>query len=82
MSPDRDRIRCVIVDDHALLLDLLVGLVGGIPGLDVTATATDVVDAERLAALDRVDLLIVDRQLKTGDGMDVVRRVQAGHPDM
>ena len=74
--------QCVIVDDHTLLLDLLVGAVGGMPGLEVTATGTDVVDAERLAALEWVDLLIVDRQLNTGDGMDIVRRIRDRHPGM
>jgi len=73
-------VRCVIVDDHTMLVDLLAVAVSGIPGLVVTATATDVVDAERLAALRRVDLMIVDLKLKTGDGMEVVRRVKAQHP--
>lgn len=75
-------IHCVIVDDHQMLLGLLVGAVSAVPGLAVTATATDVAEADRLASLHRVDLLIVDRQLKTGDGMDVVRRVHARHPEV
>lgn len=73
---------CVIVDDHQMLLHLLAGAVSGIPGLVVSATATDLSEAERLAALDRIDLLIVDRQLRTGDGVDVVRTVHARHPDV
>jgi len=82
MSPDRDSFRCVIVDDHEMLLDLLVSAVATIPGATVVATGTDVVDAERLAMLERVDLLIVDRELKTGGGMDVVRRMLARHPGL
>lgn len=73
-------IRCIIVDDHRMVLDLLADAVSGIPGLSVVATATDVVEADRLAALDRIDLLIIDRRLKTGDGIDVVRAVAARHP--
>jgi DNA-binding NarL/FixJ family response regulator len=73
-------IRCVLVDDHRLLLDLLADAVGSIRGLSVEATGTDVVDGDRLAALDQVDLLIVDRRLETGDGMDLVRAVAARHP--
>lgn len=80
MTKVRDSIRCVIVDDHAMLVDLLAAAVSGIPGLSVAATASDVIEAERLAALRRVDLLIVDRKLKTGDGMDVVRCVKGRHP--
>jgi len=82
MPPTSTTVRCVIVDDHQLLLDLLVGAVSRIPGMEVTATATDVAEAERLAALGGIDLLIVDRQLRTGDGMDVVRTVSARHPGM
>lgn len=73
-------IHCVIVDDHQMLLDLMADAVRGISGVTVTATATDVADADRLAELDRIDLVIVDRRLKTGDGMDVVRKVLARHP--
>lgn len=73
-------VHCVIVDDHQMVLELLVGAVSGIPGLEVAATATDVADAPRVAALSQVDLLIVDRQLKTGDGMELVRAVAARHP--
>jgi hypothetical protein len=36
----------VIVDDHEMLLDLLVSAVATIPGATVVATGTDVVDAE------------------------------------
>lgn len=82
MSPDRDSVRCVIVDDHEMLLDLLVSAVEAIPGATVVATGTDVVDAERLAELERVDLLVVDRELKTGGGVDVVRRMLARHPGL
>lgn len=80
MPSDQAVTQCVIVDDHVMLLDLLVGAVRGIPGLAVAATATDVTGADRIAALDRVDLLIVDLKLPSGDGMDVTRAVRARHP--
>jgi DNA-binding CsgD family transcriptional regulator len=44
-------IRCVIVDDQRMVLDLLTDAVRGVPGLTVVATATDVVEADRLAAI-------------------------------
>lgn len=73
-------IACVIVDDHEMLLDLLVGAVGALPGLKVVGTATDVSDAARIAAMERIDLLIVDRKLPSGDGMSLVRAVKRRHP--
>lgn len=82
MRPASSAIRCIIVDDHRMVLDLLTDAVSCIPGLVVAATATDVAEADHLASVSRVDLLIVDRKLKTGDGMDVVRAVVARHPDV
>lgn len=73
---------CVLVDDHLLLLELLADAVRTVPGVSVVATATDVSDADRIAALDCVDLLIVDRKLPAGDGMDFVRTVLARHPGL
>lgn len=77
---DQSVTRCVIVDDNVLLRDLLAGVVRAIPGVSVVATGTDVVDADRIAGLDRVDLLVVDRNLPSGDGMDLARAVIARHP--
>jgi len=42
-------IHCVIVDDHQMLLEMRAESVGELPGLDVTVTATDVTEADRLA---------------------------------
>jgi DNA-binding NarL/FixJ family response regulator len=80
MPPAPAAVRCIMVDDHRMVLDLLADAVSGIPGLTVVATATDVVEAIRLAALERIDLLIIDRWLRTDDGMDVVRAVSKRHP--
>ena len=80
MPNNQSTTQCVIVDDHVMLLDLLVGAVGDMPGLTVAATATDVTDDHRIAALDRVDLLIVDLKLPSGDGTDIARVVRARHP--
>lgn len=75
-------VHCVIVDDHVMLLDLLAGVVRTVPGIVISATATDVTDAGRIAALEAVDLLIVDRRLASGDGMELVRSVLVRHPRM
>lgn len=82
MPSTTESIRCVIVAAHRLSLELLAQAVRGIPGLAVTATATDVDEADRLAALTGVDLLIVERRLKMSDGMDVIRRLFDRHPAM
>lgn len=71
---------CAIVDDHVMLLELLTGVVRTVPGLEVVATGTDVGDADRIAAVNQLDLLIVDRILPSGDGMAVARSVLERHP--
>lgn len=73
-------IQCVIVDDHLLLLQLLAGFVRAVPSLVVAGTATSAADAEAVAALDRIDLILVDPKLGSGDGMDLLRTVVARHP--
>lgn len=80
MAAEKPMTQCVVVDDHVLLLELLVSAVRTMPGIAVTATGTDVLDADRIAGLDRVDLLIVDRMLPSGDGVELVRAVHARHP--
>lgn len=71
---------CALVDDHVMLLELLAGIVRTVPGLSVVATGTDLCDADRIAAAESLDLLIVDRVLPSGDGMVLVRAVFERHP--
>ena len=52
--------------------ELLAGVVRTVPGLVISTTATDVTDAGRIAALDTVDLLIVDRSLEPADNTVVI----------
>jgi len=75
-------IHCVIVDDHLMLLQLLAGIVRSVPGLVITSTATSAAEAGAIAALDRIDLILVDPKLGTGNGMDLLRTVVARHPQV
>lgn len=80
MSAAHQPIHCVIVDDHLMLLQLLTGVVRAVPGLVIASTATSVGQAEAVAALDRIDLMLVDPKLGAGNGMDLLRTVVARHP--
>lgn len=75
-------IHCVIVDDHLMLLQLLAGIVRSVPGLVVVSTATSVGQSQAVAALERIDLILVDPKLGAGDGMDFLRAVVAKHPNV
>lgn len=70
-------LRVVIADDHPLVVEGLIVLVGGEPDIDVVATATD---GER--ALDAVrrfqpDLLILDLEMPYMGGIACLRQIRA-----
>lgn len=76
----RQPVHCVIVDDHLMLLQLLAGIVRSMPAIVVAGTATSVADAEAIAAMERVDLMLVDPRLGSDDGMEFLRVVLGRHP--
>lgn len=78
-SPKRSLV-CLVVEDHTLIAQLLLGLVRSHPGIG-TAIATTTV-AEALAEVERraVDLLLLDLKLPDGDGLSVLRAVRGRHP--
>ena len=78
----RAGMHCVVVDDHVMVLQLLCGFLRGQPGIDVVATGTGLKDADRLATLRRIDLLIVDAVLGHDSGVDLVRMLRASHPEL
>jgi DNA-binding NarL/FixJ family response regulator len=47
------------------------------PDLEVCGEAADVGDAMKVLAATRPDVAVVDIQLKTGDGLDLVKRIKA-----
>lgn len=73
-------LRCVVVDDHVMVLQLLCGTLRTLAGIDVVATGCSLGDRERLSALAGIDLLIVDCTLGDGNGFDLVRSLRESHP--
>lgn len=70
-------LRVVVIEDSAVLRDLLVGMLGGISNLEIVGTAD--CEAEALALLARVrpDLAIVDLELKSGTGLGILGAIKA-----
>lgn len=68
-------LRCVIVEDQTMFLQMLHSMLRSVPDLHVVATARTV--AEGLAACEehRPDLLVLDLSLPDGAGVDVARRL-------
>jgi DNA-binding NarL/FixJ family response regulator len=74
--------RILVVDDHPLMRDGLATQICSQPDLEVCGEAEDVEDA--LAVLERtpVDLAVIDIALKRGSGMELMRQIQARHPQV
>jgi DNA-binding NarL/FixJ family response regulator len=72
----KTRARVLIVDDHPAVREALGIRIGQTPDLEVCGQAADVGDALRLVDELKPDIAIVDISLKTGDGIDLIKRVR------
>ena len=68
-TPDLNRIKVAIVDDHPVLRDGIASLLSGEPDMEVVALGENVADAERLLASDGADVLLLDVRLGTQSGL-------------
>lgn len=67
--------RVLIVDDHPAVRDGLALRIASEPDLEVCGEAGDVAEALRLAEAVAPDIAIIDISLKTGNGIDLVKRI-------
>jgi DNA-binding NarL/FixJ family response regulator len=72
----RKRARILIVDDHPAVREALASRIGRQPDLEVCGEAADMSEALRLVADTQPDLAVVDISLKTGSGIDLIKRIK------
>ena len=72
----KKRARIVIVDDHPAVREALVSRIGRQPDLEVCGEAADMSEALRLVADTQPDLAVIDISLKTGSGIDLIKRIK------
>ncbi len=74
-------LRCLVVDDQRLLVELLTTMLSAIPGLSISGTATSCAEALNQVASDPPDLLLLDLALGDGNGLSVARALVQQRPE-
>jgi DNA-binding NarL/FixJ family response regulator len=69
--------KILIVDDHPAVREALAFRISKMRDLQVCGEAADLADALKLVAEQKPDLAIIDISLKTGDGLDLIKRIKA-----
>jgi DNA-binding NarL/FixJ family response regulator len=72
----KKRARVLIVDDHPAVREALALRISRQPDLEVCGEAADTSDALRLVAEILPDAAVVDISLKTGNGIDLIKRIR------
>jgi DNA-binding NarL/FixJ family response regulator len=78
MTPTKakKKARLLIVDDHPAVREALALRIGRQRDLEVCGEAADTAEALRLIAKTMPDAAIIDISLKTGNGMDLIKRIK------
>jgi DNA-binding NarL/FixJ family response regulator len=72
----KKRARVLIVDDHPAVREALAYRIGRHDDLEVCGEAADTNEALRLVAETRPDVAVIDISLKTGNGIDLIKRIK------
>lgn len=73
-------VRTLVVDDHVLLRDGIVGILNKQPDFEVVAEAGSVAEALAAAQTHTPDLILMDYGLPDGTGLDATREILAAFP--
>jgi DNA-binding NarL/FixJ family response regulator len=67
--------RVLIVDDHPAVREALALRIGMQRDLEVCGEAADIAEAVRLVGDTQPDVAVIDISLKTGNGLDLIKRI-------
>jgi DNA-binding NarL/FixJ family response regulator len=69
--------KVLIVDDHPAVREALAIRISRQPDLEVCGEAADVADALELVDATKPDVAVIDISLKTGNGIELIKRIKA-----
>ena len=81
-SKSTKKARVLIVDDHPAVREALAIRVSMQPDLELCGEAADVADALQVAATTNPEVAVIDIGLKTGSGIDLIKRLKVRNPDV
>ncbi len=70
----------VVVDDHQIVRDGLVALLGALPGVEVLGSAADGRDALHVVEETQPDVVVMDIQMPELDGIEATRFITSRNP--
>ena len=68
-------IRCLIVDDEQHAIDILVTYVHQTPGLNLSGTTTNPMEALQIVASNKIDLIFLDIHMPELSGIDFIKAI-------
>jgi DNA-binding NarL/FixJ family response regulator len=80
LKAEQARAQVLIVDDHAAVREGLKALIRGEEALDVVGEAADPAEGLRLARRHQPDVIVLDNEMHTGSGLDLIPTLRAEVP--
>jgi DNA-binding NarL/FixJ family response regulator len=77
IPPGSPAVKVLIVDDHPAVREALAIRIRSEPDMEVCGEADDLGEALQVAAAAKPDLAVIDIALKTGSGIDLIKRLKA-----